>query len=58
MMDAQQLKDLLMGDWCACQDCLKRQLGSDVSYLCHLNDEVLSHAGKQLRPLLSLLIAS
>ncbi len=56
-MDAQQLKDLLKGDWSAFQDCLKRQLGSDVSYLCHLNEEVLSHAGKQLRPLLSLLMA-
>ena len=56
-MDAQQLKDLLKGDWSAFQDCLKRQLGSDVSYLRHLNEEVLSHAGKQLRPLLSLLTA-
>ena len=56
-MDAQQLKDLLEGDWHAFQDCLKRQLGSDVSYLCHLNEEVLSHAGKQLRPLLCLLVA-
>ena len=56
-MDAQQLKDLLKGDWSSFQDCLKRQLGSDVSYLCHLNEEVLSHAGKQLRPLLSLLMA-
>ena len=56
-MDAQQLKDLLKGDWSAFQDCLKRQLGSDVSYLCHLNEEVLSHAGKQLRPLLCLLVA-
>lgn len=56
-MDAQQLKHLLERDWCAFQDCLKRQLGSDVSYLCNLNQEVLSHAGKQLRPLLCLLIA-
>ena len=56
-MDAQQLKNLLKGDWRAFQDCLKRQLGSDVSYLCHLNDEMLSHAGKQLRPLLCLLVA-
>lgn len=56
-MDAQQLKQWIERDWCAFQDCLKRQLGSDVSYLRHLNEEVLSHAGKQLRPLLCLLVA-
>ncbi len=56
-MDAQTLKNLLEGDWRSFQDCLKRQLGSDVAYLRHLNEEVLSHAGKQLRPLLCLLVA-
>ena len=56
-MDVQTLKNLLEGDWRSFQDCLKRQLGSDVAYLHHLNEEVLSHAGKQLRPLLCLLVA-
>lgn len=56
-MDAARLKDLLGEDWKAFQRLLAHQLGTDVRYLDSLNGQVLLHAGKQLRPLLTLLCA-
>ncbi len=56
-MDAARLKELLGEDWKAFQRLLAHQLGTDVRYLESLNGQVLSHAGKQLRPLLTLLSA-
>lgn len=56
-MDLDALRKLIGKDWDAYRDFLYRQIGSDVSLLRDLNAEVLSHEGKQLRPLLCLLAA-
>ena len=56
-MDLAQVRLLVQEDWAALQDFMGRILGSNVKMLQSLNAEVLSHAGKQLRPLLCLLAA-
>lgn len=56
-MDIKELKQYLCGDWTAVQDCMVNSLQSDISLLNSTNSSILSNSGKQLRPLLSLVMA-
>lgn len=56
-MDIKELKEYLAADWQAVQDCINRSLSSDISLLNATNASILSNSGKQLRPLLSLVMA-
>lgn len=44
-------------DWSSVQDCIRASLGTDISLLNTVNLSLLSHSGKQLRPILTLLVA-
>ena len=47
-----------MGDrWSIVESYIKDSLASDIDLLQTLNDNILSHSGKQLRPLVSMLVA-
>lgn len=56
-MDIAGVKEYLGQDWTAVQDCIKGALESDIELLDQTNKSILSHAGKQLRPILALLAA-
>lgn len=56
-MDIKKLKEYLGSDWQAVQDCLVDTLNSDIDLLNKTNASILSNSGKQLRPLLSLVMA-
>lgn len=56
-MDIGFVKDYLGKDWLSVQDCMTDVLNSDINLLNSTNSSILSHSGKQLRPLLVLLIA-
>ena len=56
-MDIKELKEYLGADWQAVQDCIDKALNSDISLLNATNASILSNSGKQLRPLLSLVMA-
>lgn len=56
-MDLSEVKRLVEDDWAAYQNFMVKILGSEVRLLHSLNTEVLSYAGKQLRPLLCILAA-
>ena len=56
-MDIKTLKEYLGQDWTAVQNRIGSALGSDISLLNSVNSSILSHSGKQLRPLLSLVMA-
>ncbi len=56
-MDIKAIKEYLGKDWTAVQDRIASALGSDIKLLNSTNDMILSHSGKQLRPLLSLMMA-
>lgn len=56
-MDLQIIKKHLGRDWVAVTDMIGDVLNSDIALLNSLNDSVLSNSGKQLRPVLSLLVA-
>lgn len=55
-MDLKTLKDFLGSDWKQTQDCISRMLNSDISLLNTTNAAILEASGKQMRPMLSLLI--
>lgn len=57
MMDIRAIKDYLGVDWLAVQNQISSSLKSDIGLLNATNDSILSHGGKQLRPMLSLLMA-
>jgi len=44
-------------DWTAVQDSIRTYLGTDISLLSDVNDNLLEHFGKQLRPMMMLVIA-
>ncbi len=44
-------------DWTRVRECITLALNSDISLLNSTNDMILAHSGKQLRPLLSLMMA-
>lgn len=56
-MDIKTLKDFLGDDCLSVQTLICSSLKSDISLLNSVNDSILSHSGKQLRPLLALLMA-
>ena len=56
-MDINELKKYLGQDWTAVQDCIGSALESDISLLNSVNGSILSNSGKQLRPLLTLVMA-
>lgn len=56
-MDINTLKEYLGRDWDAVQTRISSALKSDISLLNSTNGSILSHSGKQLRPLLSLVLA-
>ncbi len=56
-MDIKAVKEYLGRDWTAVQERISSALASDIRLLNSTNDMILSHSGKQLRPLLSLMMA-
>ncbi len=56
-MDLNGIKSFLGQDWTEVVKQIGDSLHSDIDYLNSANDMILSHSGKQLRPLLSLMIA-
>lgn len=56
-MNRNDIITLLGKDWTDCESLIREALHSDISLLNSLNESVLSNSGKQLRPMLSLLMA-
>ena len=56
-MDVRDLKEYLGEDWVTVRKCISDSLDSDISLLNSTNESILSNSGKQLRPLLSLVMA-
>lgn len=56
-MDIKAIKEYLGVDWLAVQNQIASSLKSDIGLLNATNDSILSHSGKQLRPMLALLMA-
>ena len=56
-MDIKSVKDFLGQDWTAVQERIASALESDISLLNCTNASILSQSGKQLRPLLALMVA-
>lgn len=52
-----EVKEYLSADWTSVQDSIRTYLGTDISLLNTANESVLSGGGKQLRPMLALLMA-
>ena len=56
-MDIKQVKEFVGGDWTSVQERIESALRSDITLLNKTNESILSHSGKQLRPLLNILFA-
>lgn len=56
-MDINGIKKYLGNEWAAFQELVASELHSDIDLLNVTNSTILSHSGKQLRPLLTLLFA-
>ena len=56
-MDIATVKEYLGAEWIAVQECIAGSLESDIELLNQTNRSILSHSGKQLRPILALLTA-
>ena len=56
-MDIARVKEYLGAEWTAVQECISGSLESDIDLLNQTNKSILSHSGKQLRPILALLTA-
>ena len=56
-MDIAKIREYLGADWTAVQRLLASSLESDIDLLNQTNKSILSHSGKQLRPMLALLAA-
>ena len=56
-MNPKEIISFLGKDWTMLQDMMSSALKSDIRLLNMLNEGILSNSGKQLRPMLSLLIA-
>lgn len=56
-MDRNAILDYLGADWMAMQDLMKSALASDITLLNATNTSLLGRTGKQLRPMLSLVMA-
>lgn len=57
LMNLNELKIYLGEDWIRTTEIMKEALGSDIELLNTTNDAILSNSGKQMRPLISLMIA-
>lgn len=55
-MDIKSIKEYLGVDWLAVQNQISSSLKSDIGLLNATNESILSHSGKQLRPMLALLM--
>ncbi len=56
-MDIKSVREYLGRDWEAVREKIETSLMSDIALLNSTNSSILSNSGKQLRPLLSLLVA-
>lgn len=56
-MDIKAIREFLGQDWVAVQKRIASALQSDISLLNATNESILSHSGKQMRPVLALIIA-
>ena len=56
-MDINVIRERLGPDWNKVSDSIRTVLGSDIELLNTTNMSILSHSGKQMRPMLALLIA-
>ncbi len=56
-MDIRTVRDYLGKDWADVQRLISETLRSDIGLLNATNGSILSHGGKQLRPMLALLVA-
>ena len=56
-MDIARVKEYLGAEWTAVQERIACSLESDIDLLDKTNKSILSHSGKQLRPILALLTA-
>ena len=56
-MDIKSIQEFLGADWAAVKECIGSALESDIDLLNSTNSMILSHSGKQMRPMLSLLMA-
>ena len=56
-MDITAIKEYLGVDWLAVQNRIASSLKSDIGLLNATNDSILSNSGKQLRPMLALMMA-
>ena len=56
-MDIKEIKEYVGADWTAVQERIAASLHSDIRLLDKTNESILSHSGKQLRPLLTVLFA-
>ena len=56
-MNISTVKECLGSDWTAVQDRIDSALQSDISLLNSTNASILSQSGKQLRPMLALMVA-
>lgn len=57
-MKPDDIKELLGEDWKKVESYIRESLSSDIDLLERTNSMILSHSGKQLRPLLSVLVAA
>ncbi|MCQ2145886.1 MAG: polyprenyl synthetase family protein [Bacteroidales bacterium] len=55
-MDIKQLREYLGEDLVKVEKLIRESLRSDIDLLNYTNDSILSHSGKQLRPILTLLM--
>ena len=56
-MDIKAVQEYLGKDWIAVKERINSALHSDIALLNSTNESILSHSGKQMRPMLALLIA-
>ena len=56
-MDIKVVQEYLGKDWTAVKERINSALCSDIALLNSTNESILSHSGKQMRPMLGLLIA-
>lgn len=56
-MDIKVIKEYLGGDWTRVNERISSALASDIDLLNSTNTSILSHSGKQMRPMLALLMA-
>ena len=56
-MDIASIREFLGHDWTAVRERISTSLQSDIALLNETNNSILAHSGKQMRPLLALLMA-